>query len=131
MIFRKAVAVAAMIFASVLLGSCNVVKDREISVEPENPVELTPGIQWAVINTPYAGFRKEPSFSSEVIFHARKGEIFQISGKALEQYENEDFDVPVIKFWYKLDEGWLEETSVMIYDNKFMARTAAERILQK
>lgn len=130
MIFRKSVMAAAMIFVAIFLSSCTAARDKEISVELENPIELTPGIQWAVINTPYAGFRKEPSFSSEVIFHARKGEIFQISGKALVQYEDEDFDVPVVKAWYKLDEGWLEESSVMIYDNKLMARTAAEKISQ-
>ena len=55
------------------------------------------------------------NWDSDVISHARKGEIFQIAGKSV-NYQNE--------VWYKFEEGYLHESVLLVYSNKLKAKKA-------
>ncbi len=91
-------------------------KDKEIVFDNSDPLALALDVQWAVIVEPYAAFRKNTDWNSEVSGHCRKGDILQIKGNAI--FNNKEN-------WYFFDEGWLPESVLAVYSNKFKAQTAA------
>lgn len=91
-------------------------KDKEIVFDNSDPLALALDVQWAVIVEPYAAFRKNTDWNSEVSDHCRKGDILQIKGNAI--FNNKEN-------WYFFDEGWLPESVLAVYSNKFKAQTAA------
>ena len=58
-------------------------KSSVIVFDDSDPLALMPDVKWALIVNPYVGFQKEANWDSDVISHARKGEIFQIVGKKI------------------------------------------------
>lgn len=90
-------------------------KDKEIVFDNSDPLALALDVQWAVIVEPYAAFRKNTDWNSEVSGHCRKGDILQIKGNAI--FNNKEN-------WYFFDEGWLPESVLAVYSNKFKAQTA-------
>lgn len=116
------VALKKLIFFSFLLffclfASCN--RNKEIVFDSSEPLALAPDIQWAVVIEPYAAFRKNTDWSSEANGHCRKGDILQIKGKAV--FNNSEN-------WYFFDEGWLPESVLDVYSNRFKAKSAAENL---
>ena len=111
---------------SLTLTSCN--KNREIKIENEDPLSLTPGLEWAVIKEPYAALREEASYESTVKSHARRGEILLIKGK--KYISSGSGKQERITTWYYFDEGWLDETTLDIYDNKMKAEKEAAKIIE-
>ncbi|MBQ2081741.1 MAG: hypothetical protein VZR56_05420 [Treponema sp.] len=106
------------------LSSCN--RNREIKIETEDPLALTPGIEWAVIKEPYAALREEASYESNVVSHARRGEILLITGKTY--LSTGSGKNKRIVTWYCFDEGWLDESCMDIYDNKMKAEKEASKM---
>ena len=105
-----------------LFFSCK--KNKGIDISDVNSLELSPTVDWALVHEPYAAFRKEPSFESPVIAHARRGEIMQVLGKryvTTGSGRNEHTAV-----WFYFEQGWLDESLVTLYDNKFKAQSVAE-----
>lgn len=108
--------VAALCIA-VFFVSCS--KEKEIKFQEDVPLALAPDIQWAVVVDPYAAYHEGFDWDTAVIGHCRKGDILEVKGNAV---FNERDD------WYYFDGGWLPETAVDIYSNRFKAVTAVGQL---
>lgn len=103
-----------LIFAFVLvLFSCK--NEKNIKFDNTEPLSLMPDVSWAIVVNPYVGFQKSASWDSEVLSHARKGDIFQVLGKS---FSNED------EVWYEFKNGWLNSSSIQVYSNRLKAISA-------
>ena len=116
---KKLSTVAVLLFVFVLLGACS--KEKPIVLNADDIQALTPGVEWAVVTEPYAAFREEPAFESTVMAHARKADVLEVKGKTL----SKDSLTSRTFTWYKFDQGWLELSAVVIYDNRLKAQKAA------
>ncbi len=111
-----------VLLASFLFVSCG--RTKMIDISDSNSRELSPSVDWALVHEPYAAFRKEPSFESPVVAHARRGEIMQVLGNrhvTTGSGKNEHTGA-----WYWFEQGWLDESLVTLYDNRFKAQAVAE-----
>lgn len=102
-----------------LLTSCKKQKEEVISFDNTYPLALYPNISWALVTDPYAAYKIELGWDSETLGHCRRGEILQVIGKNVDS-EN--------KNWYKFENGWLPESCLSIYSNRFKAVTAASQL---
>ena len=93
-------------------------KDKVIEFDESDPMALVPGIEWAVITEPYAAFRNEPGYENEVSSHGRRGDVLLVQGKKMLKEKNQK---NVYTLWYEFKQGWLDENTVKVYDNKFKA----------
>lgn len=85
---------------------------------------MSVGEQWAVISSPYIAYKETPISTSKIASHGRRGDIHQILGKKIVVSE----DLKEKTIWYKLPDGWIEESSIYICNNQFQAKTAAKKI---
>lgn len=105
------------------LFSCK--KNGTIVLDDSESLGLSPGIEWAMIQEPYAAFRKEPNFESPVSAHARRGEIMQVLGnRYVDTGSGKNAHIVV---WYLFEQGWLDESLVKVYDNKLKAMSVAKQ----
>lgn len=104
------------VFISIFVISCK--RDNTIYFDNVEPLALVPDVQWAVVIEPYAAFRKDMSWDSEVLGHCRKSDILQVKGMAISTDGS----------WYKFNEGWLPDSAISIYTNKFKAKTASVKL---
>lgn len=118
----KKLILAFVVFVSIASVSCT--RNRVIDISATDSLELYPGVKWALIHEPYAAFRQEPSFESLVVDHARRGEIMQVLGSQYVTTVSGKNDHTVI--WYNFDKGWLDESLLTIFDNKYKAQTVAK-----
>ncbi len=109
-----------MIFS---FSSCTKNKTSNISFEQIPQISI--GEKWAVISSPYIAYKETPTSSANIIAHGRRGDIHQILGKKIEVLE----DLKEKTIWYKLPDGWIEESSIYIYNNQFQAQTSAKKII--
>ncbi|MCR5495895.1 MAG: hypothetical protein K6F15_09685 [Treponema sp.] len=109
----KIIFLSFLCFAS-FFSSCS--KNKEIILDNSSPLAMAPDVQWALVIEPYSAFRKESDWSSEVMGHCRKGEIFQILGATMDNEKS---------VWLNFSFGWLPSNSVEVYSNKYKAETAA------
>lgn len=94
-----------------------------------NPLDIAPDLQWALIVVPYAAFRTDCTFSSQVQGSGRRGEIFVVKGRKSISEESNGEDNSLDKtIWYHFEQGWLDESLVRIFDTKLKAQNAAKRI---
>ncbi len=110
------------VFLLMIFSSCN--KKETIVLKEDDPLSLTPGVEWALVSEPYAAFRESPEFESTISSHARRGDILMVQGKQL----CHDAETSRTYTWYLFEEGWLESSSVTIYDNKLKADSAAKNL---
>lgn len=82
------------------------------------------GIEWAVINDPYAAFYAEPSKTSAIKSHGRRADVLEVKGKRIITDSQQHV------LWYEFEKGWLESGSVTVYANKIQAEHASEKALQ-
>ena len=107
--------------------SCN--KKDQIALNSADIIDIAPDLQWALVVVPYAAFRADCSFSSEVLGNARKGEIFMLTGKrTVLENDLEDSGEKRKIVWYHFDKGWLDESLVKIFDTKLKAESALRGI---
>lgn len=99
--------------------ACNNKKEEIIQFDTTFPNALSPNTSWALVTDPYAGYKKDLDWDSEVTAHCRRGEILEVLGK---NYDSENRE------WYKFEEGWLPETCIVIFSNRFKAENAAESL---
>ena len=110
---------------AVFAGSCKP-KNTLPDIEELDVTYMMPGVQWAVIESPYVAFRAEPSYEGEVLSHGRRGDISKLIGKRSVLNTLLEKKVPVQ--WYKLESGWIEARDIKIYENKFKAETASGKM---
>ena len=111
-----------VLLASFLFVSCG--RTKMIDISDSYSRELSPSVDWALVHEPYAAFRKEPSFESPVVAHARRGEIMQVLGNRYVTTGSGKNEHTVV--WYWFEQGWLDESLVTLYDNRFKAQAVAE-----
>lgn len=123
---KKFFYVSLILFFLLSFASCQKRNSIEIN---SSSLEIAPDLQWALIVVPYAAFRADSSFSSQVQGSARKGEIFVVKGKkSIREESNGDENSLDRTVWYNFEQGWLDESLVRIYDTKLKAQNAAKRI---
>ena len=111
---------AALLFAAIAsFVSCTKKSSEAIPLDTSEPLALVPDISWAVVLDPYAAYRSTPSWDSAAAGYCRKGDILQVTGKAA---------VKESGTWYKFKDGWLSESAVTIYANRYRAESAAGKL---
>lgn len=105
---------AALAIFSASFFSCEKKSDETIVLDSREPLALAPDLRWAVVTEPYATYRAETSWDGPATGYCRKGDILQVLGEAT---ANEG------GVWYKFEGGWLPESSVAIYSNRYKAQT--------
>lgn len=108
----------------ICLFFCSCSRNDRIVFNSDDSLSLAMDIQWAVVSDPYVAFRVEPGFEKDVKDHGRMGDILMVQGKRYFIQDGENV------FWYYFDEGWLEENSIRVYDNKLKAETASKELLK-
>lgn len=112
---KKIFLLLILIFISTII-SCNRNKEETIVFDQSYPLSLAPDVEWAVVTDPYAAFKEDKDWNAPVTGHCRKGEILQIYAKSMDKEKTN---------WYKFENGWLPETCLAIYTNRYKAQTAA------
>ena len=103
--------VSVMIFF--LAGfSCD--RERNIEFDETEPLSLSPSVSWALVTEPYVAFRNSESWEGEAVAHCRKGDILMVVGRSIEPDGT----------WYRFDEGWIFESSLALYSNRYKALSA-------
>jgi hypothetical protein len=115
----KTAVIAASLCAAFCISGCREKNENGIPLDDSNPLALAPDVSWAVVLDPYAAYRGETSWEASVTGHCRKGDILQVLGmSAAENGET----------WYRFDEGWLPDSAVSVYSNRYRAETAAKQV---
>lgn len=114
--FYKLKKVFLIFFCALLCVSC---AGKKITFDETHPLALAPDVQWALITVPYAAFREDTDWESNILGHCRKGDILQVKGTAV--YNGKEN-------WYYFIGGWLPESSLNIYSNRLKAETAAGQL---
>lgn len=110
---------AALFIAAVFTGCAK--KSVEVIVfDNTHPLALAPDVEWAVVTEPYAVFRETDDWSAATEGHSRKGEILQVRGKAVDSNKEN---------WYYFEGGWLPQSSVSIFSNRYKAETVSKNLL--
>lgn len=103
----------------ILSTSCKGSKKEVIVFDNSEPLALAPDIQWALVTDPYAAFREDLDWESEIKSYCKKGEILQILSRSFDDKKN---------YWYKFEQGWLPESSINVYSNRMKAQTAKKTL---
>ena len=111
--------VSIILLLIIPLTSCNKNKEEVIEFNESHPLSLAPDVEWALITDPYAAYRSTIEWNAEVTNHCRRGDILQVYAKSIDNEKT---------VWYKFEEGWLPETCLAIYSNRYKAQTAAENL---
>lgn len=85
-----------------------------------HPLALAPDVEWAVVTEPYAVFKETDEWGAATAGHCRKGEILQVKGKSVDA-EKEN--------WYFFEGGWLPQSCVSIFSNRYKAETVSKGLL--
>jgi hypothetical protein len=113
-----------LLFLSTFFFSCFDAHKGEIVLDNSDPLALATDIQWAVVKDPYAAFRADTSWDSLAVDHCRMGDIFPVKGKKSVINSNKE------EVWYLFDAGYLPESVVRIYQNKYKAMNASALLLK-
>ena len=108
-----------LIFSVLIISSCKKNKEEVIEINETHPLSLAPDVEWALVTDPYAAYRGDIDWNAEITSHCRRGDILQVYAKSI------DKDKTV---WYKFEYGWLPETCLSIYSNRYKAQSAAENL---
>ena len=112
--------VSIILLLIIPLTSCNKNKEEVIEFNESHPLSLAPDVEWAVVTEPYAVFRETDDWSAATEGHSRKGEILQVRGKAVDSNKEN---------WYYFEGGWLPQSSVSIFSNRYKAETVSKTLL--
>src|SRR5574344_1932555 len=105
-----------------LFISCSHKEEKEIVFDSNYTKNLSPDISWALITEPYVAFKENKSWNSTVMGHCRKGDIYQIIGKSVDETNS---------VWYYFDKGWLPQSSLSVYTNRYKAESASAVLIKK
>lgn len=118
---RKVFLIFIVVLTLTTVVSCNKDKEEVIEFDESYPLALAPDVKWAVVSEPYSAYKKDADWSADIAGHCRRGEILQVLGKTEVNGEN----------WYYFENGWLAETSISIYTNRFKAKAVSEKMNEK
>jgi|GEM_PF-300115 hypothetical protein len=111
---------AVSIIAAAFFTGCSKKSSEVIVFDNSHPLALAPDVEWAVVTEPYAVFKETDEWGAATAGHCRKGEILQVLGKAVDaQKEN----------WYYFEGGWLPQSCVSIFSNRYKAETVSKGLL--
>lgn len=114
---------AVLIFIlSSLIVSCKKKGTEEIVFDNTHPLALAPDVEWAVVTEPYAVFKETNEWGAATAGHCRKGEILQVKGKSVDA-EREN--------WYYFEGGWLPQSCVSIFSNRYKAQTVSNNLVNE
>ena len=105
---------------SALFISCSKKSEEKIIFDNSQPLALAPDVEWAVVVEPYAVFRDTNEWSAATAGHCRKGEILQVKGKTVDAAKDN---------WYFFEGGWLPQSCVAIFSNRYKAETVSKGLL--
>ncbi len=89
-----------------------------------------PGTEWAVVTEPIACLRADIGFEEKVNVRVRIGDMMQVRGRKIVRIETaEGRESSMV--WYLFDRGWMEETSLKVFDNKMRAESMSKKLLEK
>ena len=103
-----------------LLSSCKKKTAETIVFDNSHPLALAPDVEWAVVTEPYAVFKETDEWGAATAGHCRKGEILQVLGKAVDSDKEN---------WYFFEGGWLPQSCVSIFSNRYKAETISKGLL--
>ena len=113
-------ALSAAFFIAAVFTGCAKKSVEVIVFDNTHPLALAPDVEWAVVTEPYAVFRETDDWSAATEGHSRKGEILQVRGKAVDSNKEN---------WYYFEGGWLPQSSVSIFSNRYKAETVSKNLL--
>ena len=100
--------------------ACEKNQAEDIQLDNSDPLALAPDIRWAVVGDPYAAFREETSWDADAVGYCKQGELFPILASASVASANG------VETWYLMEDGWLPESVVSVYPNKYRAQKASK-----
>ncbi|MCQ2576071.1 MAG: hypothetical protein MJ162_04935 [Treponema sp.] len=107
------------ILICILLSGCKKKAPETIVFDESYPLALATDITWALVTDPYASFKAEADWNAETTGHCRKGEILQVLSETQSKEKLQ---------WYKFEKGWLPDTCLTVYSNRFKAQSAANQL---
>ena len=116
----KSLVVIFVLLISLSFVSCHKKTSEVIVFDNSHPLALAPDVEWAVVTEPYAVFKETDEWNAATAGHCRKGEILQVKGKSVDA-EKEN--------WYYFEGGWLSQSSVSIFSNRYKAETVSKNLL--
>ena len=116
---KKLLFLILILSSLVFLASCKQKKEDIIEINEAHPLSLAPDVEWALITDPYAAYRTDMEWNAEISSHCRRGDILQVYAKSIDKNKT---------VWYKFEQGWLPETCLAIYSNRYKAQTAASNL---
>ncbi len=123
---------SCLFFALLCFPSCT--KQESISFEQanEDPLAYVPGSLWAVVTEPLAVFRESDSYESPALQPARRGDVFAVTGRRIStRQEGTGASATTLTIvWYGFDNGWLESSTLVIYDNEMQAQNAGRKLVE-
>lgn len=105
---------------SALFISCSKKSEEKIIFDNSQPLALAPDVEWAVVVEPYAVFKDTDEWGAATAGHCRKGEILQVKGKSVDAAKDT---------WYYFEGGWLPQSCVSIFSNRYKAETISKGLL--
>ena len=119
-IFIPAILIFILFLIFTGLTSCQKKTTEPIVFDNSHPLALAPDVEWAVVTEPYAVFRESDEWGGATAGHCRKGEILQVKGKAVDAAKDT---------WYYFEGGWLPQSCLSIFSNRYKAETASKGLL--
>lgn len=97
-------------------------KSDVLEFETTDPKALQPGVEWLLVESPYASCHENAGYDEDVTNHLRRGEIRMVKGNQTVKTDG------IIEKWYLIDEGWMPDSSVHIYSNRLKAENAKKSL---
>ena len=111
---------ALFMFVAALFISCSKKSEEKIIFDNSQPLALAPDVEWAVVVEPYTVFKDTDEWGAATAGHCRKGEILQVKGKSVDAAKDT---------WYYFEGGWLPQSCVAIFSNRYKAETVSKGLL--
>ena len=108
-----------ILILSILFVSCKKKGTEVIVFDKSHPLALAPDVEWAVVTEPYAVFKETDEWNASTAGHCRKGEILQVKGKSVDASK---------ETWYFFEGGWLPQSCVSIFSNRYKAETVSNNL---
>lgn len=117
---KSIISLLIILFLAFFITSCKKKTAETIVFDNSHPLALAPDVEWAVVTEPYAVFRDTDEWGAATAGHCRKGEILQVKGKSVDADKEN---------WYYFEGGWLPQSCVSIFSNRYKAETVSKSLL--
>lgn len=117
---KSIIYVLIILFLAFFITSCKKKTAETIVFDNSHPLALAPDVEWAVVTEPYAVFKDTDEWGAATAGHCRKGEILQVKGKSVDADKEN---------WYYFEGGWLPQSCVSIFSNRYKAETVSKSLL--